>query len=74
MSLREQLHAYIARLEERLRWNTWLRGLAIFAGSALLATLVLVSIDLSTSSVPALRLHLKWLVRLELNITAMSIY
>ena len=44
MSLREQLHAYIARLEERLRWNTWLRGLAIFTGSALVATLVLVTI------------------------------
>ncbi len=44
MSLREQLHAYIAQLEERLRWNTWLRGLAIFAGSALVATLVMVTI------------------------------
>ena len=44
MSLRQQLHAYIARLEERLRWNTWLRGLAIFTGSALVATLVLVTI------------------------------
>src|SRR5450631_535764 len=44
MSLREQLHAYIARLEERLRWSTWLRGLAIFTGSALLATLLLVTI------------------------------
>src|ERR1700732_4733857 len=44
MSLSEQLHAYIARLEERLRWNTWLRGLAIFTGSALVATLVLVAI------------------------------
>ena len=44
MSLREQLHAYIAQLEERLRWNTWLRGLAIFTGSALVATLVLVTI------------------------------
>src|ERR1700744_915305 len=44
MSLREQLHEYIAQLEERLRWNTWLPGLAIFAGSALVATLVLVTI------------------------------
>src|SRR5579859_1868251 len=44
MSLREQLHAYIARLEVRLRWNTWLRGLAIFTGSALVATLLLVTI------------------------------
>ena len=44
MSLREQLHVYIAQLEERLRWNTWLRGLAIFTGSALVATLLLVTI------------------------------
>ena len=44
MSLREQLHAYIAQLEKRLRWNTVLRGLAILTGSALLATLVLVAI------------------------------
>src|ERR1700690_4522094 len=44
MSLREQLHAYIAQLEKRLRWSALLRGLAIFTGSALLATLVLVTI------------------------------
>ncbi|MBZ5577896.1 MAG: hypothetical protein LAP40_15145 [Acidobacteriia bacterium] len=44
MSLREQLHAYIAQLEQRLRWSTWFRGLAIFTGSALVATLVLVTI------------------------------
>src|SRR6202166_3390105 len=44
MSLRQQLHAYIAQLEQRLRWSTWLRGLAIFTGSALVATLVLVAI------------------------------
>src|SRR6266851_4947744 len=44
MSLREQLHAYIAQLEQRLRWSTWLRGAAIFTGSALMATLVLVTI------------------------------
>src|SRR3984885_7912502 len=44
MSFRQQLHAYIAQLEERLRWSTWLRGLAIFTGSALVATLVLVAI------------------------------
>ncbi len=44
MSLREQLHAYIAQLEQRLRWSTALRGLAIFTGSALVATLVLVTI------------------------------
>ena len=44
MSFREQLHAYIAQLEKRLRWSTLLRGLAILTGSALLATLVLVAI------------------------------
>ncbi len=44
MSLREQLHAYIAELEKRLRWSTLLRGVAILAGSALVATLVLVTI------------------------------
>ena len=44
MSFREQLHAYIAELEKRLRWRTLLRGLAIFTGSALVATLVLVAI------------------------------
>src|SRR5579864_9259393 len=44
MSLREQLHAYIAELEKRLRWSTVLRGVAILAGSALVATLVLVTI------------------------------
>ena len=44
MSLRVQLHAYIAQLEQRLRWSTWLRGLAILTGSALVATLVLVAV------------------------------
>src|SRR6202167_862651 len=44
MSVREQLHAYIAQLEQRLRWSALLRGLAILTGSALLATLVLVAI------------------------------
>ena len=44
MSFREQLQAYIAELEKRLRWGTLLRGLAILTGSALLATLVLVAI------------------------------
>ncbi len=44
MSFREQLHAYIAKLEQRLRWSALLRGLAILTGSALVATLVLVTI------------------------------
>src|ERR1700693_2631269 len=44
MNFREQLHAYIAELEKRLRWSTLLRGVAILTGSALVATLVLVTI------------------------------
>jgi hypothetical protein len=44
MSSREQLHAYIAELEKRLRWSTLLRGLAILTGGALVATLVLVAV------------------------------
>src|SRR5579871_1914521 len=44
LHLRDQLHAYIAQLEQRLRWSALLRGLAILTGSALLATLLLVTI------------------------------
>src|SRR6202166_1058516 len=44
MSFREQLHAYIAQLEQRLRWGTLLRGFAILTCGALAATLVLVAI------------------------------
>jgi hypothetical protein len=44
LGLREQLHAYIAQLESRLRWSAILRGAAILTGSALLATLLLVTI------------------------------
>ncbi len=44
MTAREQLHAYIAQLEQRLRWSTVLRGFAILTGGALLATLLLVTI------------------------------
>jgi len=44
MSFREQLQAYIAQLEKRLRWSTLARGLAIVMASALVATLVLVAI------------------------------
>ena len=62
MSLREQLHAYIAQLEQRLRWSTLLRGLAILTGSALIATLVLVAIAnalaFSNGSVTAARFSL----------------
>ncbi len=44
MTAREQLHAYIAQLEQRLRWSTVLRGIAILTGGALLATLLLVTV------------------------------
>ena len=44
MSFREQLHAYIAGVEKRLRWSAMLRGAAILTGSALAATLLLVAI------------------------------
>ncbi len=44
MTAREQLHAYITQLEQRLRWSTVLRGIAILAGGALVATLLLVTI------------------------------
>src|SRR5580692_6718380 len=44
MTAREQLHAYIAQLEQRLRWSTVLSGIAILTGGALVATLVLVTI------------------------------
>src|SRR5580704_4021847 len=44
MTAREQLHAYITQLEQRLRWSTVLRGVAILMGGALVATLVLVTI------------------------------
>jgi hypothetical protein len=61
MSLREQLHAYIAQIEQRLRWSTVLRGFAIFTGSALVATLLLVTIAnalaFSHGSVTAARLE-----------------
>jgi hypothetical protein len=44
VTAREQLHAYIAQLQQRLRWSTVLRGVAIVTGGALVATLALVSI------------------------------
>ena len=62
MSFREQVHAYIAQLEKRLRWSILLRGLAILTGGALIATLVLVTIAnlraFSDGSVTAARLVL----------------
>jgi len=44
VSFREQLRAYIAQLEQRLRRDALLRGLAILTGSALAATLALVTL------------------------------
>ena len=37
-----ELNSYIARLQQRLRLGAWLRGAAIFAGTALVVTVVLV--------------------------------
>ena len=42
MSYRDELDSLIARLQERLRLAAWLRGAAIFTGTALLVTLALV--------------------------------
>ena len=42
MSNHSDLNAYIARLQQRLRLGAWLRGAAIFTGTALTVTVVLV--------------------------------
>ena len=42
MSYINQLNSYIAQLQKRLRLGAWLRGAAIFTGTALLVTLALV--------------------------------
>src|SRR5271163_3644746 len=42
MSKRNELNSYIARLQQRLRLGAWLRGAAIFTGTALAVTVVLV--------------------------------
>ena len=42
MSKQSELNSYIARVQQRLRLGVWLRGAAIFTGTALLVTLVLV--------------------------------
>ncbi|MBV8847710.1 MAG: hypothetical protein JO307_33265, partial [Bryobacterales bacterium] len=66
MSFREQLHAYITQLEKRLRWASWLRGLAIFTAAALVGTLVLVAIAnafaFSQGSVTAARFALVFIL------------
>src|SRR5438270_744380 len=42
MSKRNELNSYIARLQHRLRLGAWLRGAAIFTGTALVVTVGLV--------------------------------
>jgi len=42
MSRRDELNSYIAQLQQRLRLGAWLRGAAIFAGTALVVTVALV--------------------------------
>ena len=42
MSNHSELNSYIAKLQKRLRLGAWLRGAAIFAGTALVVTVVLV--------------------------------
>jgi hypothetical protein len=42
MSKRNELNSYIAGLQRRLRLGAWLRGAAIFTGTALVVTLALV--------------------------------
>jgi hypothetical protein len=42
MSYASQLHSYIAQLRQRLRLGAWVRGAAIFAGTALAVTVLLV--------------------------------
>jgi len=42
MSKQSELSSYIASLQQRLRLGAWLRGAAIFTGTALLVTLALV--------------------------------
>jgi hypothetical protein len=42
MSRQNELNSYIARLQRRLRLGAWLRGAAIFSGTALLVTIALV--------------------------------
>jgi hypothetical protein len=42
MSRQNELNSYIARLQRRLQLGAWLRGVATFAGTALIVTLALV--------------------------------
>src|ERR1700747_282252 len=42
MSYHSELSSYIAKLQKRVRLGAWLRGAAIFAGTALVVTVLLV--------------------------------
>ncbi|HZP06293.1 MAG TPA: hypothetical protein VFB43_15450 [Terracidiphilus sp.] len=42
MSYRSELSSYVARLQQRLRLSAWLRGAAVFTGTALMVTLALI--------------------------------
>ena len=42
MSNQSQLHSYITQLQQRLRLGAWLRGAAVFTGTALAVTVALV--------------------------------
>ena len=42
MSNHSELNSYIAKLQQRLRLGTWLRGAAIFTGTALAVTVAMV--------------------------------
>src|SRR3974377_647732 len=44
MSNQIELNSYIAELRKRLRLDAWLRGAAIFTGTALIVTVVLVMV------------------------------
>ena len=44
MSKQSELNSYIERIQQRLRLGTWMRGAAIFTGSALMVTIALVLI------------------------------
>ena len=53
MNNRSELNLYIARLQQRLRLSVWLRGAAIFTGTALTVTVALV---LVLKSLPSRRM------------------
>src|SRR5260370_4069049 len=68
MSKRNELNSYIARLQQRLRLGAWLRGAAIFTGTALVVTVALVKIR-SEEHTSELQSHLNLVFRLLLEKT-----